>query len=58
MKERKLCSNEEIKVFENELGSICIRSDDEWVYFDECYAEKICKFIMEVAQEIRGARDE
>lgn len=58
MKERKLCSNEEIKVFENELGSICIRSDDEWVYFDESCAEKICKFIMEVAQQIRGGKDE
>ena len=45
-----------LEVFENELGDIVILdNDDDYsvVSFDECMAEKLCKFIMEVAKEKR-----
>lgn len=49
----KKCCN--FDIFENELGGITIY--DAWldggVSFDECMAEKICKYIIEVAKEIR-----
>jgi hypothetical protein len=28
---------------------------DVWVHFDECCAEKVCRMIMDTANEIRGA---
>lgn len=48
-----------LEVFYNDIGSITIKDDDDsFVSFDECCAEKICKFIMEVAQEIRSEQNE
>lgn len=50
---------ENLEVFENELGEIVVLdNDDDYsvVSFDECMAEKLCKFIMEVANEIREGK--
>lgn len=48
-----------LEVFYNDIGSITIKDDEgSFVSFDECCAEKICKFIMEVAQEIRSEQNE
>ena len=49
----------ELEVFVNDIGSITIKDDDDsFVVFDECCAEKVCKFIMEVAKEIREQNNE
>lgn len=48
-----------IEVFGNTRGNIVIaETGNEWnfaaIEIDECMAEKLCKFILEVAKEIRG----
>lgn len=46
-----------LEVFENKAGNITILdNDNDWasIEIDECMAEKLCKFILEVAKEIRG----
>lgn len=59
MSERKIfVADGELSIYENEIGSISISDGDTWVLFDECCAEKVCKYIMEVAMQIRGKNDE
>ena len=56
--ERKIGS---IEVFENQAGNITILdNDNDWaaIEIDECMAEKICKYILEVAKEIREYQNE
>lgn len=48
-----------LDVFVNKLGDIVIvDTNNEYAFsgiaFDECMAEKLCKTIMKVANEIRG----
>lgn len=55
---RKICN---LEVFENQVGNITILDEDnDWtvVELDECMAEKLCKAIMEVANEIRERQNE
>lgn len=48
-----------ISVYVNRGGSISISDEDGyWVVFDECCAEKICRMIMETANEIRNRKDD
>ena len=54
----KICN---LEVFENQAGNITILDEDnDWtvVELDECMAEKLCKAIMEVANEIRERQNE
>lgn len=49
-----------LEIFENLNGEIAINDTyfEQAVSFDECMAEKICKSIMKVAQEIRQENKE
>lgn len=54
----KICN---LEVFENQVGNISILdNDNDWavVELDECMAEKLCKAIMQVANEIRERQNE
>ena len=58
MEENKVYKCLNLEIYEDVCGEICINCDEvspaQIVTFDECAAEKMCKCIMGIAQQIRN----
>ena len=57
--ENKVYECWDLEIYENNGGRICINCDweEKWITFDECAAEKMCKCIMRIAQQIRAKQE-
>ena len=52
----------DLEIYEDECGKICIHCDEffpeQFITFDECAAENMCKCIVGIAQQIRAKQEQ